>query len=164
MGWFLSSVFFVVLVVLSCNKLSLLVSFVLLLLVWYGTSPNCSVCFARGDRLDLLTGVFGAGILFLSYKYLGQELASYLLEVAVIRPQCWCGPVCIRTYCDNQTLRPTRCLGSSPFLSQHSCLVTLIGFYCFLAVLPSLTSPHFSHGLSVVLFLFSCKHTGFCRR
>ena len=52
--------------VVSCNKLPLLVSSFLLLLVWYGTPPSFSVCFAKGSLFDLLTGSIGFSILFFS--------------------------------------------------------------------------------------------------
>ena len=54
----------VVSAVVSCNRLPLLFSFFLLLLVWYGTPPNFSVCFAKGCPFDLLTGSIGFSILF----------------------------------------------------------------------------------------------------
>ena len=63
--WFLSSVSFVV-VALFCNTIPLVICFFLLILVWYSIPPNLSVCFAKGNLLDLLTGVCGSVFFFIN--------------------------------------------------------------------------------------------------
>ena len=77
--WFSSSNFSVVIGVFSCNRLPLLVNFVLLLLVWYGTPPNFTVRFAKGILLHLLTDISGSLILFflLCIPWSGVNLFSF---------------------------------------------------------------------------------------
>ena len=63
---FFSSFLSAVAIAVSCNKLSLLVSFFLLLFVQYGTPPSNSICLANGSQLDLLTDSVGFSILLLT--------------------------------------------------------------------------------------------------
>ena len=74
--WFSFSFRSTVVVVFSCNKLRLLIFFFLLFFVWYGTPPIFSVCFAKGNLLDFLTG---SGVLGFSIYLLcsGVRLFSF---------------------------------------------------------------------------------------
>ena len=90
----------VVSIVFSCNRLRLLVFFFLLLFVWYSTPRNF--------WFVLRTTVFWIFLLvlvFLVFRYLYLVWGSdyFLLEGAVIRHQCLCGPVFLRIYCSSRS-------------------------------------------------------------
>ena len=82
--------------IVFCNELPLLVSFFLLLLVWYGTPPSFSICFAKGTLFDLLTSSTGFSILFFLIStlfrcqvgFFGVEL-KFVIDVDLYRfPFC----------------------------------------------------------------------------